>query len=324
MKSGGHPLSSLYSDSRSLWVSESIQEYEHSGDAITFLRDHVGQSMPCVWRGAVSNWDAIRKWPKSEFRYLREKIGNREVEVAVTPDGRADAVLEVRAPSGEDKKVFAMPHQVRQPFELLLDEIADVPVRHAALQCPSEVDLHFPHDDCNGVPYYSAQDASLTREVPELLEDIDVNIIDFAKTAFGSEESAINIWLGDGRSLTTMHSDPFENLYAVVVGTKIFELRPPCDAAFLPKPSLQRVRWTPIESITHEGMNAIQAKKQYDGWTLVKEEGETEWIDEDSIPKRWGQAMTVSLNPGDLLYLPGLWCKFMSNIISCSAFSSHY
>lgn len=310
MASMSDALSSLYSESRSLWVPEKVQEYTCGGDALTFLRDHVGPSMPCVWRGAASDWPAVKQWAASDFRYLREKIGDKEVEVAVTPDGRADAVLEVETSDGVGSKVFALPDQVHQPFQCLLDSLEDVPACHAAL------------DDCDkeecgtlgsgSVPYYSAQDGSLTREVPELLDDVDVGTIEFARTAFGAQPSAVNLWVGDGRSVTTMHADPYENVYAVVAGRKMFELRPPCDAAFLPKPVLKTVRWSPAEGTggIEKEMEGLRPKKKFFGWRVIEDSGETAWIDEELIAAEWGSAVSVVLNPGDLLYLPGLWCTY--------------
>lgn len=315
-------IDALYEDSRSLWVPESVKEYQGEGEVVSFLRDHVGQSVPCVWRGCAAGWNALENWPTERFEYLREKVGKKQVEVAITPDGRADAVLEVHdGANGKVEKVFAMPHQTIQPFEELLDSLRDVPTAHGALgskKRASELSVHA--TDVEFAPYYSAQDSSLTREVPELLDDIDQSTIRFAEMAFGSEPSATNIWIGDGRSVTTMHADPFENMYAVVSGAKLFELRPPCDAAMLPKPALRNVRWVPDEEIgvAKPGKDAgdpawngdtITPCKQYAGWTVKTEDGVTEWIDECRIKDDWNGSLQVTLNPGDLLYLPALWCK---------------
>lgn len=297
-------LSNLFADSRSLWTSERIQEYRCCADPLSFLREHVGQSVPCVWRGAASHWKAVKKWPEGDFDYLRDLVGKREIEVTVTPNGRADAVLDVLEDSSSSvTKFFARPHQVRQPFEELLDDLTEHAAGNGAESSKDGAELQ----GISSIPYYSAQDSSLTRELPELLDDVDEDTIRFAKAAFGSEPSAINIWVGDGRSVTTMHADPFENLYAVVTGTKVFDLRPPCDAAFLPKPSLGRVRWVPSGGAVGEE-NMMSPKHEMNGWGIVREEGKTEWIDEDCIDERWNRSSTVVLNSGDLLYLPALWC----------------
>ena len=46
---------------------------------------------------------------------------------------------------------------------------------------------------------------------------------------------AVNLWIGDERSVSSCHKDYFENFYCVLSGEKTFTLFPPCDVAFLPK-----------------------------------------------------------------------------------------
>lgn len=151
--------------------------------------------------------------------------------------------------------------------------------------------------------------------MPELLDDIDQSLISFAIEAFGCEPSATNMWVGEHHSVTTTHADPFENLYVVISGTKTFRLRPPSDSAFLSKPSLPRARWT----YTHGGAcdasdqdAVLQPEKEYAGWELRREEGETEWIDESCINEKCGDDVVVELHAGDMLYLPALWYHHVS------------
>jgi peptidyl-lysine (3S)-dioxygenase / protease len=56
-----------------------------------------------------------------------------------------------------------------------------------------------------------------------------------ADDAFGPCEGpeAVNLWVGDERSVSSIHKDHFENMYAVVYGEKTFTLLPPTDIAFL-------------------------------------------------------------------------------------------
>ena len=37
---------------------------------------------------------------------------------------------------------------------------------------------------------------------------------------------AVNLWIGDGRATTSLHKDPYHNVYHVAKGTKIFHLLP--------------------------------------------------------------------------------------------------
>lgn len=236
---------------------------------------------------------------------MRHKVGNKSIKVALTPDGRADAVLSVRQVDDSIGKVFVMPCEKQQTFSELLDTLVDVPTQHPNMEGTAMVEnaeIISKH-----VPYYSAQDGNLLRDVPELLDDLDEEAMSFAKIAFGAEASAVNIWVGDGRSLTTMHADPFENLYLVVAGTKVFELRPPCDEAILPKPYLRRVQWVP--DVEKEG-GEVHPLKDFPGWRLEVQDEKTAWVDEDVVDPKWGVCVEVELHAGDLLYLPGLWCTF--------------
>ena len=48
------------------------------------------------------------------------------------------------------------------------------------------------------------------------------------------QPDAINFWMGSNRSITSTHKDPYENLYAVVRGSKTFTLFPPTCVPFMP------------------------------------------------------------------------------------------
>lgn len=41
------------------------------------------------------------------------------------------------------------------------------------------------------------------------------------KQVFGGKPEAINLWIGDERSVTSFHKDHFENMYGVIRGTKV-------------------------------------------------------------------------------------------------------
>lgn len=56
--------------------------------------------------------------------------------------------------------------------------------------------------------------------------------IPFATPVLG-EPDAINLWIGDDRSVTTTHRDPYDNLYLVIRGRKTFTLWPPVEEVCL-------------------------------------------------------------------------------------------
>lgn len=65
-------------------------------------------------------------------------------------------------------------------------------------------------------------------EFKNIRSDIPPDIT-WATEALGRDPDAVNIWVGNHRSATSVHCDPYENIYAVVRGTKIFTLFPPTE-----------------------------------------------------------------------------------------------
>lgn len=55
--------------------------------------------------------------------------------------------------------------------------------------------------------------------------------IPWARIALGQEPDAINLWIGNSRSVTALHKDNYENLYCQVIGSKHFVLLPPVEMA---------------------------------------------------------------------------------------------
>lgn len=60
-----------------------------------------------------------------------------------------------------------------------------------------------PHPD-DAVPYLSEQDNNFSRTFPELVADIEPSL-PLADEAFGAQPEATNIWIGDERSVSSMH-----------------------------------------------------------------------------------------------------------------------
>ena len=78
------------------------------------------------------------------------------------------------------------------------------------------------------VLYLQSQNDNLHDEMHDLLEDA-TDELPFASEVFGSSPEVANVWIGDERSVTSLHKDPYENLYLVVQGTKTFDLLPPTE-----------------------------------------------------------------------------------------------
>lgn len=95
--------------------------------------------------------------------------------------------------------------------------------------------LHFSGPVC----YIQRQNSNLQCDFPELVNDLDFSLISFATEAFNKEPDAVNFWMGDARAVTSMHKDPYENIYCVISGFKDFILIPPTDVHLVPRQMYQ-------------------------------------------------------------------------------------
>ncbi|MCO5593793.1 hypothetical protein L7F22_047810 [Adiantum nelumboides] len=76
----------------SLGTSGEIERIEGAPTSLRFLRDHVLPNKPCIITHAIDHWPALTAWTNS---YLRDSLANQWVSVHSTPNGLADAVVDV-------------------------------------------------------------------------------------------------------------------------------------------------------------------------------------------------------------------------------------
>lgn len=194
-----------------------------------------------------------------------------------------------------DEEVFALPAEGSIAVASLLD--------HLASSDESKVG--------GNQLYMQQQNDCLRQDFPELMEDIQP-MLPWATEAFGSEPEAVNLWIGGEKSVTTFHKDPYENLFAVIAGSKTFHILPPCDYYRL------QCKKFPVAQYHAHSKDLADCPL-----SLVKKE--------DAAPVRWSamdprpgsagfcrqtnsalhQAMTVTVRAGEVLYLPSLWHHFV-------------
>jgi hypothetical protein len=71
--------------------------------------------------------------------------------------------------------------------------------------------------------YIQSQNDNINSSFQDLLGDIPKEI-SFASVALGKPPDAVNFWMGNSQSTTSLHRDPYENIYHMVAGTKTFIL----------------------------------------------------------------------------------------------------
>jgi jumonji domain-containing protein 7 len=146
-------------------------------DSPTRLARIISENVPVVFRNGIS-CPAIEKWKSNE--YLSQTMGDQLISVAVTPNGRADAIL-------DDK--FVLPTTMRMTLAEFFSKEKD-----------------------GDVYYIQSQNSSLTAEFSALLNDLEngAELPSFAKHIFGTDTpEAVNIWMGGSESVTTLHKDHY-------------------------------------------------------------------------------------------------------------------
>lgn len=154
------------------------------------------------------------------------------------------------------------------------------------------------------------QNDSMRQQFGQVIHDIDESLA-LGNDAFGGAPEAVNLWLGDERSVSSTHKDHYENLYCVLQGEKTFTLLPPADIAFLPERTLCTYEYK---------AHRQKAQGQRDGFVFSLEEAQPphtkRWIclDPDAsdalsvFPRfRYAHPLRCTVKAGETLYLPALW-----------------
>ncbi|CAI6100475.1 unnamed protein product [Clonostachys chloroleuca] len=256
-----------------------VEEIHGEPSPLEFMR-YVSRNTPFVVRGAASTWKATQLWDSA---YLKNVL-QQKVNVAVTPHGNADAPTFSPA---HNATVISKPHEEEQPF----DEFLDYVIRQETVKTFS------PEAE---VRYAQTQNDNLRNEYLALFSDAPKDI-PFARIALQKSPEAINMWIGNSHSQTNLHRDPFENIYVQIRGKKHFVLLPAlCHAC-----------------VNEKLVLPATYRRSDQGLTLELDEGEDDvplaiWDPDDPDKNttkysHLAKPLLVTLNPGDMLYLPAMW-----------------
>ncbi|KAM3961355.1 jumonji domain containing 7 [Aphomia sociella] len=189
----------------------------------------------------------------------------------------------------------------------------------------------------NYITYIQRQNSNLTEDLKELLPDVDPEI-HFASEAFNKSPDAINFWMGDERAVTSMHKDPYENIYCVIDGYKEFTLIPPTDLPYVPYKRYPQGEFKQIGSqweIVPVSSESCNKEVNTPGQNERDECGDNTglpWIcidplapDYNKYPEfKHAKVYNVRLNKGDCLYLPSLWFHHVRQSHGCIAVNYWY
>ncbi|KAF9568896.1 Clavaminate synthase-like protein [Agrocybe pediades] len=220
-------------------------------------------------------------------------MGTRDISIAVTPNGLADAIT----PGPDGKLYFVEPCIEKMTMEQLLQSLHD-----------PEGDVRYLQSQ-NGnlfssTSFYDAPDSVPTSEFAPLLDDLPKEV-PWCSEALGQKPDAVNIWIGDERSVTSIHSDPYENIYTVIRGEKEFLLLPPTDSWCLkerlyPHATYSRQHESGTLRITPSGPDSPEVR-----WSSVLDPTASGALPKEVTPIR------VTLRPGHSLYLPVGWWHYV-------------
>lgn len=171
---------------------------------LVFYRDFVSKNLPVLIDGAIDKWPALTKWKSDE--YLRSVIGETEVTVDFTPDGRGDSIVQ--------DKLFVTPCEEKLKFSEFLNLLQDDAgedgesegeskqgVSNGSSSAASISSTASPTAGSSssrpsrpGVPYCQHQNSSFCDEFKSLHQDAALDI-SFATEAFGAKPEAVNFWM---------------------------------------------------------------------------------------------------------------------------------
>lgn len=165
----------MFLEFQELYLTDRVIEVEERISPLDFYRDHVSKNLPLLVKNGVRHWRATGKW---NFEYFREIMRDKEIIVAVTPNGYADAI----ATDNTGTEYFVQPEERTIGVGALIDEFEN------------------PTDD--EVYYVQRQNSNFETDYSELWRDVERDL-PWATEAFGKDPDAINFWMGDRRAITS-------------------------------------------------------------------------------------------------------------------------
>lgn len=231
-------------------------------------------------------------------------MAGQTVNVSLTPHGHADSVVDL--PGGGS--VFVKPHERTEDFASVLEAIS-----------AQSRNRNRSSNSANKAPprpirYAQTQNDNLRDEYTSLFADVPPSI-PFARVALDQPPDAVNFWLGSAASTTALHKDNYENIYVQILGQKHFVLLPPVDAPCVGEREVLAATYAPKEATganTDSGVDGGHLDLAIHVDVPLTYTPFATW--DPDVPhanatpySKYAQPMRVTLDPGDMLYLPALW-----------------
>ncbi|SJL02025.1 uncharacterized protein ARMOST_05349 [Armillaria ostoyae] len=231
-------------------------------------------------------------------QYLCDKMEDRPISVSVTPNGLADAVTV--GPDGTS--YFVEPHVELMSMKDLLSKLDGDII--GSVNTSQAYYLQSQNGNVYSATYFADDTANDFSEFDVLRPDIPSDV-PWCSESFDKHPDAVNLWIGDSKSTTSIHCDPYENIYTVVRGVKYFTLLPPSEGWCLQErtyPHAQYVRPSPSADLCIEPSPASTPPIR---WSSVGNPNFPGALPHEAHP------INVALKASETLYLPAGWWHYV-------------
>lgn len=255
-----------------------VAEVSTPPSAEDFFSEFVRRNLPLVVRGGARAWRAMQ-WSPGYLEAFADEVVSVAPLQADGPHAHLDKWLE---PSE------LWEHEEDDPEVVDARQLLVVSASRVRMRMRKFLRLLRP-DSSKAVTFYADGAGNLSHSFPFLRDD-------FSPPPFAAalELKRADLWIG-GRSISRMHFDNLDNLFAQVVGSKTFVLAPPeAGAALQGGRRLRKAAnvYTQPGGFAREGGGVLHE-------TVLNYLGVERPA---SLP-----TVRVTLRPGDMLYLPFGW-----------------
>ncbi|KAL0579685.1 hypothetical protein V5O48_002315 [Marasmius crinis-equi] len=279
------------------WISDEYYELNGSSfdvlesppTALEFARmTHISRPVLIKGFNGVLQVPAIERWTDE---YLIKKMGSSAISVAVTPNGRADAVTPY-----DGKLYFAEPHIEQMTMGSFLSKLS--PIEEVVKGRPETYYLQSQNGNLYSSQFYEGLDAP--SEYEPLRDDVPSEV-PWCSEALDRRPDAVNLWIGDSGSVSSIHSDPYENIYTVIRGAKHFTLLPPTEGWCLKERMYPHAAYTRSSDSPALELQPSSSDTPPVRWSSIAEPHLPGVLPSDAHP------IHITVEKGDTLYLPAGW-----------------
>jgi lysine-specific demethylase 8 len=153
---------------------------------------------PIIMSGAIEHWPARAKWTSPSYWMMKTLGGRRLVPVEVGSQYTDQVWSQRIIPFREFLSTYILNEAMETGYLAQYDLFAQIPVLRSDVQAP---------DYCYSSPAQSANGS------PNVAQEVD--------------EPLMNLWFGPAGTKTPLHTDPYSNILAQVMGYKYVRLYSP-------------------------------------------------------------------------------------------------